>query len=172
MRIFRLDAKDVHAEPADEEFDIEGKREKKDKFLKEPSRWIMADLTRVSVGRLRLAATLATSVLVFVLIYLAVWAEPEREDADGFVVCLEPRFTQFAYQGKWSNTVFWIALTASLVASMICYLATWGITSRVDDATVSIVVGIMFLSGIITIMAVGAASLTVHCFLVNFVLIN
>ena len=132
----------------------------------------MADLTRVSTGRLRFAATLATSALVFVLIYLAVWAEPEREDADGFVICLEPTFTQFAFQGKWSNTVFRIALMASLGASMICYLVTWGITSGVEDATVGIVVGIMFLTGIITIIAVGAASLLVHCFLVDFVLIN
>ena len=132
----------------------------------------MADLTRVSTSRLRIAATLATFALVFVLIYVAVWAEPEREDADGFVVCLEPTFAQFAFQGKWSNTVFWIAFMASLGASMICYLVTWGITSGVKDATVRIAVGIVFLSGIITIEAVGAASLLVHCFLVDFVLIN
>jgi hypothetical protein len=132
----------------------------------------MADLTRVSTGRLRVGATLAIFALVFVLIYLAVWAEPEREDADGFVVCLEPTFTQFAFQGKWSNKVFRIALMASLGASMICYLVTWGITSRVKDATVQIVVSTMFLTGIITIIAVGAASLLIHCVLVNWVLIN
>ena len=132
----------------------------------------MADLTRVSTSRLRIAATLATFALVFVLIYVAVWAEPEREDADGFVVCLEATFTQFAFQGKWSNKVFRIALMASLGASMICYLVTWGITSGVKDATVRIAVGIVFLSGIVTSIAVGAGSLLVHCFLVDFVLIN
>ena len=132
----------------------------------------MADLALVNTGRLRFAATLGTFALVFVLIYLAVWAEPEREDADGFVVCLEPTFAQFAFQGKWTNTVFWIALMASLGASMICYLVTLGMTSGVEDPTVRIVVGTMFLTGIITIIAVGTASLLVHCFLINFVLIN
>ena len=115
---------------------------------------------------------MATAALVFVLTYVAVWAEPEREDADGRVVCLEPTFSQFAFEGKWSNTVFRVAFVASLGASIISYLVIWGITSGVEDATVRIVVGTVFSTGIITIIAVGAASLLVHCFLVDFVLIN
>jgi len=110
--------------------------------------------------------------LVFVLTYLAVWAEPERENADGFVTHLEPTFTEFAFQGKWSNTVFWIALMASLGASMICYLVTWGLTSCVEDTKLPVVAGTMLIAGIITIITVVVASLLIHCFLVDFVLIN
>jgi hypothetical protein len=45
---------------------------------------------------------------------------------------------------------------------------TWG----VKNATAQIVVGTMFFTGTITILAVGAASILIHCFLVDFVLIN
>jgi hypothetical protein len=132
----------------------------------------MADLTCVSTGRLRLAATLTTSALVFVLIYLAAWAEPEREDADGFVHCLEPTFAQFAFQGKWSDTIFWIALIASLATGLICYLVTWGTTAGVKDATVGMVAGVILITAITIWLAVGVASLVAHCFLVDFCLIN
>src|SRR5437868_10683892 len=101
----------------------------------------MADLTHVSTARLRFAATLVTFVLVFVHIYLAVWSEPEREDADGFVICLEPTFAQFAFQGQWTIKVFLVSLMASLGASMICYVVTWLITEYAEVATVQMVVG-------------------------------
>ena len=61
---------------------------------------------------------------------------------------------------------------ASLAAGVICYLVTWRMTSGVEDVTVPMLVGTMFLTGIVTVIAVGAALLLIHCLLVDWVLIN
>lgn len=54
---------------------------------------------------------------------------------------------------------------------MTCYPASRAITTGVKNATMR-GVGVAFATAIITMIAVGAASLLVHCFLVDFVLID
>jgi hypothetical protein len=128
----------------------------------------MADHGQVSIGRMRLVGTFATSSMVFGLIYLLVWAYPDREDGDEVTMRrIEPTFAEFACQGKFSCTVLLIALVSSFCASMTCYLVTWGAEDNLSG-TVRTVVS----AGIITAVAVGVALAVVHCFLVDFILIN
>jgi hypothetical protein len=104
----------------------------------------------------------ATSPLVFALIYLITWTV-EHESGDDFVVQLEPTFLEFALLGKWSKSIFWVALGSSVCATMACH--------AVRCATAETVPFIICECAIVA-CAVGVGTALTHCLIVDFVLIN